>query len=407
MTPTAPWRRTNRLHAGRTQLLFTLTGLGLGLALPRVSVGPQLAARQVTDMLLGLGFGVLGVSGIIFSLLFLVVQWAHTTFTPRLTLFRQEPVVWRTFAFALALAVFCITAALTIGTRPSVSVSVPVLAGILLLILLTLLRSLQMHAFASIQIAPVLHEVTARGRAILEPLRPQEPESGPSPTKATVLPPLTSAVTWPASMTVLQQVDGERLLEAAQEANAVVVLHTIPGTTVHRGTRVADVHGGQLAPPAVLDALVTGVERTFEQDPLLAFQLLADIALRALSPAVNDPASAVHALDCLQDLLSAPGPGRETAGWLRITDPEGVVRVLMRLPDGEAFLRTSLDDIIAAANSPAVLLRLRGVLQYLRAGHTFRDEALTRRLAWVESELAERFPVVWSETVTGPGREAS
>ncbi|MET9436796.1 DUF2254 family protein [Streptomyces sp. NPDC006551] len=396
MTPAGPWRRTSRLHAGRTQLLFTLIGLGLGLALPRVSVGPQLAARQVTDMLLGLGFGVLGVSGIIFSLLFLVVQWAHTTFTPRLTIFRQEPIVWRTFAFAIALAVFCVTAALTIGTRPSVSVSVPVLAGILLLILLTLLRNLQLQAFASIQIAPVLHEVTARGRANLEPLCPPEHAGGPSPT-ATALPPLTSTVTWPEPMALLQQVDGERLLKAAHEANAVIVLHTIPGTTLHRGMRVADVHGGQLSPPAVLDALVTGVERTFEQDPLLAFQLLADIALRALSPAVNDPASAVHALDCLQDLLSGPGPGRATAGWLRITAQDGVVRVLMRLPDGEAFLRTSLDDVIAAANSPAVLLRLRGLLRHLRDCHTFPDETLTRRLAWVESELAERFPAVWSE----------
>jgi uncharacterized membrane protein len=399
MTPAGPWRRTSRLHAGRTQLLFTLIGLGLGLALPRISVGPQLAARQVTDMLLGLGFGVLGVSGVIFSLLFLVVQWAHTTFTPRLTLFRQEPIVWRAFAFAVALAVFCITAALTIGTRPSVSVSVPVVAGILLLILLTLLRSLQLHAFASIQIAPVLHEVTARGRAILEPLSLQEHTGGSAPTPSTALPPLTSTIIWPESMALLQQVDGEKLLEVAHEANAVIVLHTIPGTTLHRGTRVADVHGGQLSPPAVLDALVTGVERTFEQDPLLAFRLLADIALRALSPAVNDPASAVHALDCLQDLLSGPGPGRATEGWLRITAQDGVVRVLMRLPDGEAFLRTSLDDVIAAANSPAVLLRLRGLLRHLRACHTFPDETLTRRLDWVESELAERFPAVWSETV--------
>ncbi|MEU2117994.1 hypothetical protein ABZ567_20665 [Streptomyces sp. NPDC016459] len=92
---------------------------------------------------------------------------------------------------------------------------------------------------------------------------------------------------------------------------------------------------------------------------------------------------------------------------MRITDPEGVARVLMRLPDGEAFLRGSLDDIIAAANSPAVFLRLRGLLQHLCASHTFRDEALTRRLAWVESELAERFPAVWTEIVTDPGREAS
>ncbi|MEU2117989.1 DUF2254 family protein [Streptomyces sp. NPDC016459] len=148
-------------------------------------------------MLLGLGFGVLGVTAVIFWLLFLGVQWAHTTFTPRLTMFRNAPIVWRTFAFAISLAVFCLTAARTIGTRVRVTIVVPVVAGVLLLVMLALLRVLQLRAFASIQLAPVLHSVTERGRATLQSLyAPGGARVTTEPGGDRPLPPLRAAVTW-------------------------------------------------------------------------------------------------------------------------------------------------------------------------------------------------------------------
>ena len=85
---------------------------------------------------------------------------------------------------------------------------------------------------------------------------------------------------------------------------------------------IADVHGGDLGQQAVLRAIVPGRERTFDQDPLLAFRLLADIALRALSPAINDPATAVQVLDCLESLLGPLAARNALAGQL--ADAEGV-----------------------------------------------------------------------------------
>jgi len=55
---------------------------------------------QAPSTLVAVGFGVLGLVSIIFSLLFLVGQWAFGSLSPRLTLFRDDPIVWRTFAFA-------------------------------------------------------------------------------------------------------------------------------------------------------------------------------------------------------------------------------------------------------------------------------------------------------------------
>jgi uncharacterized membrane protein len=386
-------RRRRRLRADLTQLLSVLVALGLGLAVPRIGRGPEMPARQVVDMLLAVGLGVLGATTVIFSLLFLVVQWAATTFTPRLTLFRDAPMVWRTFAFAIGLAVYCVTAALAIGSRSEVSPAVPVIAGLLLLTMLALLRNLQLRAFAAIQLAPVLNSVTERGRVILDALYPRPAGPPAAPLSAP-----RSTVTWPKAPAVLQQVDVDLLLRTVRAADAVVVLRETPGATLQHDTAVADVYDGELPADAVLGGLVTGGERTFDQDPMLAFRLLADIALRALSPAVNDPATAVQALDGMEDLLGRPAEAR--AGTRQVTDRAGAVRVVIPLPGWEDFLRTALDDVIAAAvHTPMVLLRIRSLLTRLRTGgHSQSHELLTRRLAWVEEELAGRFPRLWRET---------
>jgi len=100
-------------------------GLGLGLLLPRVTTDSTVASSRVTDVLVSAGFGVLGLVTVIFSLLLLVVQWAFTSLSPRLNLFRDDPIVWRAFAFAVGVFVFSVTAALVIGDQQKVSVVVP------------------------------------------------------------------------------------------------------------------------------------------------------------------------------------------------------------------------------------------------------------------------------------------
>jgi uncharacterized membrane protein len=392
-TGRAAFRRRRRLRAGLLQLVFIAVGLGLGLLVPEFTRGPVLPSRQVSEMLLATGFGVLGAATVIFSVLFLVVQWAATTFTPRLTLFRDAPIVWRTFAFAVGTTVFCATAALTIANRDKVSVVLPISAGVLLLLLLTLLRNLLLQAVAAIQLAPVLGSISERGRHNLDVLYasgftsgPGDPGDPPGPDGP------RSTVRWPKAGAVLQRVDVGLLAGAARAANAVVVLRVTPGTTLQHGATVAEVYGGEMPASAVLRGLETGAERVFDQDPGLAFRLLADIALRALSPAVNDPATAVQALDSMEDLLRRPLPARGRPR--EVADREGVLRVMVPLPGWEDFLRTALDDVIPAArNSPMALIRLRTLLEDLRgAGHGRADAPLTRRLAWVDEELDARFP---------------
>jgi uncharacterized membrane protein len=141
--PLGRFRRPRRaLRAGLVQLLCALAGLGLGLLLPQIHADATVASTRVTEALVAVGFGVLGLVTIIFSLLFLVVQWAFSSLSPRLTLFRDDPIVWRTFAFAIGVFVFSVTTALVIGNQQKVSVIVPAAEVVAVLAAIALIRTL-------------------------------------------------------------------------------------------------------------------------------------------------------------------------------------------------------------------------------------------------------------------------
>jgi uncharacterized membrane protein len=384
-------RPRRRLRAGLVQLLFVVAGLGLGLLLPRITVEPTVASSRVTDALVGVGFGVLGLVSIIFSLLFLVVQWAFSSLSPRLNLFRDDPIVWRTFGLAVGVFVFSVTAALVIGNDPEVSVIVPAAEVAGVLAALALIRALQVKAFASIQLAPTLSAIAAQGSGILDDLYPRPGPDGRPPGPR--LPPLRRAVTWPYRQVILQQLDLRRLAGAA--GSAVIVLRARIGDTLQEGAVVADLHGGDTSDAAVLAGLVTGPERTFGQDPLFAFRLLADIGMRALSPAVNDPATGVQVLDTIQSLL-VPLASR-ALDVAEIADDAGTVKVVLALPSWDDYLRIALDDLIeSASRSPMVLLRARALLAgLLEAAPPQRRSSITWRLHRAEELAADNFPLLW------------
>ena len=197
----------------------------------------------------------------------------------------------------------------------------------------------------------------------------------------------------------MQQLDLGRLLRAA--GGAVIVLRAGMGDTLQQGAAVADLHGGEVADTAVLGGLVTGQERTFHQDPLFAFRLLADIAMRALSPAVNDPATAVQVLDTIESLLQAlVSRDLDVAD---VTDSAGTVRVVLALPSWDDYLRTALDDLIeSASRSPMVLLRAQTLLtSLLNAAPQARQPPIARRLQRAEQLAADNFPLIWHEATSG------
>ncbi|MFC9590842.1 DUF2254 family protein [Streptomyces sp. NPDC056944] len=383
-------RPRRALRAGVSQVFAAVVGLALGLLLPRIDGGYQVTAVRVVDVLKVSGVGVLSVATLIFSLLFLVVQWAAGNFSHRLLLFRSDPVVWRVFALVVGLLVYSVTATLAIGSHRTVSVAVPTTALVLTGAALVLVRKLQLTALRSIQLAHVLADVRQRGQKVLRALYQEDTESDAG--EARRLPDVTSTVVWGGDTVLLAQVDVLRLVRTATRADVVVVLKVLVGTALQPGDVVAEVRGGRVPDAEVLTTVVGDVERAFHQDPMLAFRLLSDIGLRALSPAINDPATAVQVLDATEGLLRLIAPG--DLGDRSIADEAGAVRVVLRLPSWEDFLRVGLDDMCrAASDAPMVLSHVRELLVRLRTrAREDRRPSLDERLVWVEEELAARHP---------------
>jgi len=104
-------------------------------------------------------------------------------------------------------------------------------------------------------------------------------------------------------------------------------------------------HGGAAAADdrVLRGAVVFGPERTIEQDGTFAFRVIVDIAIKVLSRAINDPTTAVLAIDQLHRLLRAVGL-RHLHDDL-IKDEAGKVRVVFRTPDWEDFVQLSCREI--------------------------------------------------------------
>ena len=155
------------------------------------------------------------------------------------------------------------------------------------------------------------------------------------------------------------------------------------GDTLIEGSVVLRVLGakGRLAEKGLMRAVHLAAGRTFEQDPKYPIRLLVDIAIKALSPAINDPTTAVQAIDQIEDLLRRLARHDLDAGFAR--DADGILRVVVPMPTWEDYLTLAFDEIRQfGMSSVQVMRRLRAALTGL-AGSTniaARAEAVQRYL---------------------------
>jgi uncharacterized membrane protein len=141
------------------------------------------------------------------------------------------------------------------------------------------------------------------------------------------------------------------------------------------------------------EAAAFGIERTMEQDPIFAFRILVDVALKALSPAINDPTTAVLALDQIHRLLRVVG--RHRLHGERVTGPDGRLRVVFRTPDWQDFVQVSCSEIRACgANNLQIVRRMRAMLENLiRTLPPERHPALREQLELLDRTLPGVYPL--------------
>ena len=118
-------------------------------------------------------------------------------------------------------------------------------------------------------------------------------------------------------------------MKLARDADVALVSKLDYGAFVPEGAPVLEVHrgdAGRLDAEAAVGTFLLGQERTMQRDVAFGFRQIVDIAAKALSPGVNDPTSAVQALDGLHDLLRRLATRTLPTG--AHADEEGQIRLL-------------------------------------------------------------------------------
>src|SRR6476659_7122823 len=153
-------QQLRRRRAGLTQLFYIAAGVGLGLLVPTLDAGARIPSVEVAALLAGVTAGLLALTGIVYALLFLVVQFAATAQSPRLHLFRDSPLVWHALGLIIGVMVYATTCVVVTANDPTPSVLVPISVIVLLVMTMAITRRLQLDALGSVDLATTLDQVT-------------------------------------------------------------------------------------------------------------------------------------------------------------------------------------------------------------------------------------------------------
>jgi len=192
---------------------------------------------------------------------------------------------------------------------------------------------------------------------------------------------------------IVLSVDVKRLAAAAINANGIVEVVPQVGDFVAVDEPLFNLYDGaaNLPDADMRAAIVLGPERTMEQDPTFSFRIVIDIALKALSPAINDPTTAVLAIDQLHRLLRKVGTRHLRTDEL--ADESGQLRVIFRTPNWEDFVDLAFNEIRACgATSMQVVRRLRAMVENLmQTLPPHRHSALQQQLSLLDREIDRHF----------------
>ena len=302
------------------------------------AVGGADGARGVLFAIAGTTLSVLGV---VFSLTIVVLQIASAQFTPRvmrnLTGDRGTQVVLGVFLGTFTYALLVLRAVRSPGENGGGAGFVPVtavaVAIVLALVSIAFMIYTINHVARSVQVAVIIKRVTHDALELLdEPLAGAIGERGDPDQAGSTSPEGPGETIASHGDGYLEAIDAEALLTAAEMGGLVVRTEPPVGSFLLSGATLATVWpqgrvDAELA-ERLRAAFVLGPERTRQQDLELGIRQLADIAVRALSPAINDPTTATLCIDRLGQVLVRAASRDETEV---VTGPAGG-RVLLRGP---------------------------------------------------------------------------
>ena len=313
--------------------------------------------------------GMLVFIGFVFSVVTSAIQYEASTYTPRLLRSIANSTAIR-LTLGVFIATFVFALLLLAQTEPdreyrySVLAAV-VLVGVSLLFFLGLMTDIADRARSGRTVG----DVARAGRRIIERTCRSGLDDAPAPSDTPRLDGSGRVVSGSgATGGVVQAIDSRGIVEIAAQHDVVVELVPEVGGFVASDAPLFRVYGETTGFPDddLINSIATGEERTSVQDPRLSIRILVDIAIRALSPAINDPTTAVEALERIGDLLLLLSTRALPDGVHR--DRSGTVRLVEPTPTWDDYLTLAFTESrLYGASSPFVRDEMRRSLGALRA----------------------------------------
>jgi uncharacterized membrane protein len=329
-----------------------------------------------------------------FGSLLVAIQVASGQYTPRIiatTLLRDNRI-----RYIVAYFVFTLLLALRMANQIDAQVNQfdLLVAGILGLLSIMLFLYFIDHAARMLRPVSIVARVARDGLAVIDSMYPQLTSHAPLVDELSkpARPP-ARIVAHKGTSGVLLAVNVSELLATARRCQGVIEVVPQVGDFVAVDEPLFVLYGGVVAvDDRTLRTLVAfGGERTIDQDPTFAFRILVDIALKALSAAINDPTTAVLALDQLHRLLRAAGL-RFLLGDV-IADADGEMRLIFRTPHWEDFVQLTFREIRSCgAGSFQITRRLRAMGENLiQTLPEYRQAALRIELELLDRAIGTQF----------------
>ncbi len=360
-------------------------------------------AGSAQTLLSAIATSLITVTSLTFSLTVLTLQLASSQYSPRLLrTFTRDRFVQRTLALFLGSFVYALTVLRTVRTTDGGSDAFVPQISVTVAYMLTLASALGLVLF----LAHLAREI--RVETVLRTVHDEADDSvsrvlGDRRTLPDALLPAPSPGSAVRSLRARESgfvvsVSAGALVEAAVEVDAVVTLDRRVGDAVVAGTPVARAWSAHVSPLSpedahtlqerLAEAVSAGYERTSEHDVAFGLRQLTDVALKALSPGINDPTTAVHALSHAAALLCDLVP-RDLDAEV-VCDDAGCVRVVVRQWSfSELLALATVQPLLYGASDVFVLTAvwelLEAVAQVDRAGR--HSSAVGQQLSLLDETL--------------------
>lgn len=368
-----------RQYAKSSLWIIPMLGLVLGALLAELALaadgttGPSgwhYSAATASGVLAAIVGAMVALLGFVVTIGVLVVQQATGTLSPRYMRLwyrdRLQKAVLATFTGTFAFA-FSLLRSVESDSVPDLGVTLAGLAVAVSLVLLLIYLNRFTHNLRPVAVAELVarmgEAVFAKGAAEIGRASVRGPQAVPRDAPVLCVRTVRGGA--------IQAFDMAGLVAEAARHDCVFVVTRLVGDFAPPGTVLVEVHQGASGrasrpdPERVTGLVALGPERTIDQDAAFALRVLVDIAIRALSPAVNDPTTAVQVINYIESLLHTVGRTRLPGRYV-LADGRGDARLVLPGRDWESHLQLAVSEIMAyGSSSVQICRRLRAMLEGL------------------------------------------